>query len=173
MFGNVKIGPNRRFSALMTGDHWRPRQNSDLFRVATNWVSFYSHPWIHIEVIIRKRSNRNFRPVLSWSLTSNNNRAPLLCHFKLCVSFRSHLWIQSGFKVRKYQNWGTIVFDLWDLYVWPLTLTFRMDITFANVIIPQKLWKGCNRQTGGRADGQEDSTLHRAAWSQENIKAPQ
>ena len=34
-----------------------------------------------------------------WPL--KNNRAPLLCYFKLCASFRSHLWIQTGVTVRK------------------------------------------------------------------------
>ena len=30
-----------------------------------------------------------------------NNRAPLLCYFKLCAAFRSHWWIQTGVIVRK------------------------------------------------------------------------
>ena len=34
-------------------------------------------------------------------LTLKNNRAPLLCYFKLCASFRSHQWIQTGVRVRK------------------------------------------------------------------------
>ena len=36
-----------------------------------------------------------------WQMTSKNNRAPLLCCFKLCVSFHSHHWIQTGVTVRK------------------------------------------------------------------------
>ena len=28
-----------------------------------------------------------------WQMTLKNNRAPLLCYFKLCASFRSHWWI--------------------------------------------------------------------------------
>ena len=36
-----------------------------------------------------------------WQMTSKNNRAPLLCCFKLCVSFHSHQWIQTGVTVRK------------------------------------------------------------------------
>ena len=36
-----------------------------------------------------------------WWMTPKNNRAPLLCHFKLCVSFRSHWWIQTGVTVQK------------------------------------------------------------------------
>ena len=31
-----------------------------------------------------------------WRMTLKNNRAPLLCYFKLCVSFRSHWWIQTA-----------------------------------------------------------------------------
>ena len=30
-----------------------------------------------------------------WRMTSKNNRAPLLCYFKLCASFRTHWWIQT------------------------------------------------------------------------------
>ena len=28
-----------------------------------------------------------------WQMTFKNNRAPLLCYFKLCAAFRSHWWI--------------------------------------------------------------------------------
>ena len=36
-----------------------------------------------------------------WRMTSKNNRAPLLCCFKLCPSFHSHWWIQTKVTVRK------------------------------------------------------------------------
>ena len=36
-----------------------------------------------------------------WRMTLKNNRAPLLCYFKLCASFHSHWWIQTGFTVQK------------------------------------------------------------------------
>ena len=36
-----------------------------------------------------------------WRMTSKNNRAPLLCCFKLCASFHSHQWIKTGVRVRK------------------------------------------------------------------------
>ena len=29
-----------------------------------------------------------------WQMTLQNNRAPLLCYFKLCASFHTHWWIQ-------------------------------------------------------------------------------
>ena len=36
-----------------------------------------------------------------WWTTLQNNRAPLLCYFKLCASFRTHWWIQTWVTVRK------------------------------------------------------------------------
>ena len=60
-----------------------------------------------------------------WQVTLKNNRAPLLCYFKLCALFHSHPWIQSGVTVRKLP-WG---FDLCDLALWALTLTSFHDDT--------------------------------------------
>ena len=40
-----------------------------------------------------------------WRMTFKNNRAPLLCYFKLCASFHSHWWIQTGVTVRKRPIW--------------------------------------------------------------------
>ena len=37
-----------------------------------------------------------------WQMTLKNKRTPLLCYFKLCASFHSHLWIQTGVIVRKH-----------------------------------------------------------------------
>ena len=36
-----------------------------------------------------------------WWMTLKNNRAPLLCCFKLCTSFHSHRWIQTKVRARK------------------------------------------------------------------------
>ena len=43
-----------------------------------------------------------------WRMTLKNNRAPLLCYFKLCASFHSHWWIQTGVTVRKRPIWFKI-----------------------------------------------------------------
>ena len=43
-----------------------------------------------------------------WRMTLKNNRAPLLCYFKLYASFRSHRWIQAGGTVRKRPIWVKI-----------------------------------------------------------------
>ena len=40
-----------------------------------------------------------------WWMTLENNRAPLLCWFKLCATFHSHRWIQTGVAVRKRPIW--------------------------------------------------------------------
>ena len=41
-------------------------------------------------------------------MTLKNNRAPLLPYFKLCVSFHTHWWIQTGVTVRKHPIWVKI-----------------------------------------------------------------
>ena len=43
-----------------------------------------------------------------WWMTLQNNRAPLLCSLKLCASFHSHWWIQTGVTVRKHSIWVKI-----------------------------------------------------------------
>ena len=40
-----------------------------------------------------------------WWMTLENNRASLLCCFKLCATFHSHRWIQAGVTVRKCPIW--------------------------------------------------------------------
>ena len=40
-----------------------------------------------------------------WWMTLENNRALLLCCFKLCATFHSHWWIQTGVTVRKRPIW--------------------------------------------------------------------
>ena len=36
-----------------------------------------------------------------WQMSLQNNRAPLLCYFKLCASFHTHWWIKIWVTVRK------------------------------------------------------------------------
>ena len=68
--------------------------------------------------------------------------------------------------------------DLCDLDLWPLTLTFCMDITFDHGNNSWKFhddtmmgtwWKRCDRQTDRRTDGRTENTICRAAWSQLKI----
>ena len=94
-----------------------------------------------------------------WEMTLKNNRAPLLCYIKLCPSFRSHLWIRTAVVVRKSPHWGKICFDICDLDLWPLTLTFRTDITFVHDNISWKFHDDTKKmwQKGGRTDGKDHS----------------
>ena len=57
-------------------------------------------------------------------MTLENNRAPLLYYIKLCTSFQSHGWIQTGVTVRKHSIRGKICnfFVLCDLEIWRMTL---------------------------------------------------
>ena len=97
-----------------------------------------------------------------WRMTLKHNRAPLLCYFKPCSSFRSHWWIQTGVTVRKRPIWVkfddffftsvTLTFDLWP---WPLASTSL----FSLVITPENLmmigWQEhCQK---GVTDGQTDT----------------
>ena len=40
-----------------------------------------------------------------WRITLKNNKAHLLCYFKLCAAFRIHWWIQTVVTVRKRLIW--------------------------------------------------------------------
>ena len=113
----------------------------------TLYASFRSHWCIQTGVTVRKRPicgqiRRFLEPcdLEIWRMTFKNNRAPLLRYSKLCASFRSHWWIQTGVTVRKRPIWVKFddFFYLCDLELWPLTLTFCMDITS---IIGNNSWK--------------------------------
>ena len=78
-------------------------------------ASFHSHWWIQTRVTVRKRANWVkidvfCCPVWPSNLKNGlkNNRASLLCYFKLCASFRSHQWIQTWVTVRKRLIWVKI-----------------------------------------------------------------
>ena len=90
---------------------------------------FRSHWWIQTGVTVRKRpiwvKFDNYFELCDleiWWMTLKKNRAPLQCYFKLCASFGSHLWIQTGVTVRKHPIWVkiddffsrvTLPFDVW------------------------------------------------------------
>ena len=90
-------------------------------------ASFRSHRWFQTWVTVRKRPiwvkiGQFLEPcdLEIWQMTLKNNRAPLLCYFKLCASFCSHWWIQTGVTVRKRPIWvnSTIFRAMWR---WNLT----------------------------------------------------
>ena len=105
-------------------------------------------------------------------MTLKNNRAPLLCNFKLCASFHHHMWIQTGVTVRKRLSWVvTSVTLTFDLLPWP----FARTLLWSLVITPEKFmmirwWEHSQKGvTDGRTDRRTENTICRAAWSQLKI----
>ena len=94
-------------------------------------ASFHSHKWIQTGVRVRKRSIWvkivDFLAIVTLKfdpMTFKNNRAPLLCYYKLCASFHSHQWIQTGVKSPETLNSGQNrrFFVPCDLEIWQMTL---------------------------------------------------
>ena len=124
-------------------------------------ASFYIHWWIQNGVTVRKPSIRVkishfFVPcdLEIWWMTLKDNRAPLLCCFKLCASCHSHWWIQTGVTVRKRLNGVmtsvTFTFDHWP---WPFARTSRLPIVITTENFRMIRW-------------QTEISVLRAAWSQ-------
>ena len=88
------------------------KRRAPLLCCFTLCATFHSHRSIQNRVTVRKRpiwvKIAVFCPVWPSNLTNDleNNRTPFLCFFKLCASFRSHWWIQTGVTVRKTPNLG-------------------------------------------------------------------
>ena len=91
----------------LTFDGWPRKVTGHFFYTMSSFVcaSFQTHQWIQAKVTVRKRSIRFEIDILSlwpWNLKDDhgNNRA-LLLYYKLCGSFQSHEWIQTGVTVWK------------------------------------------------------------------------
>ena len=119
-------------------------------------VSFHCHPWIKAGVTVRKHSIwvkivDFFWPcdLEIWQITLKNDKASLQYHFKLCASFRNHLWIQTGVTVWKLPKWVKICFNLCDLdlWLWP----------FAWTLLPSKRQR--DREINGQMEGQTELSL--------------
>ena len=70
-----------------------------------------------------------------WWMTLKNNRAPLLCCFKLCAAFHSHWWIQTGVTVRKRPIWVKFwrILELCDLEIWRMTFKNNRAPLLSNI----------------------------------------
>ena len=69
-----------------------------------------------------------------WQMTLKNIRAPLLCCFKLCASFHSHWWIQTGVAVQKPPVLVKIEdFLPCDLEIWWMTLENNREHLLSNI----------------------------------------
>ena len=191
-----------------------------LFHDFEDFSKLYDSPWLFRKIFFSRFSRPCGNPDLTiLQMTLKNNRAPLLCYFKLCASLRSHMWIQTEVTVWKcpiwvkidnclcrvtlkfdgwywktighlfyatssfvhhfiaicVSNWSygpetaKLGFDLCDLDLRPLTLTFCMDITLVNDnhcwkfhddTMRGTLSKRCDRQTHKQtSDGLNHSEL--------------
>ena len=102
-------------------------------------------------------------------MTFKNSRAPLLCYFKLCASFRSHLLIQTGVTVRKRPIW--VKFDAFKSRVtlkfdgWPSkTIGHLFYVTSSFVHHFVAIGEFTLELQSGNAQSGSNSTLFRAAW---------
>ena len=109
------LGQMRRFFEPCDLEIWRmtlKNNRAPLLCYFKLCAAFRSHWWIQTGVTVRKRPIWvKFDGFLEpcdleiWRMTFKNNRAPLLCYFKLCAAFHSHWWIQTGVTVRKRPIW--------------------------------------------------------------------
>ena len=107
----LNLGQNWQFFVACGLEMWRMtfKNNSAPLLCCFNLcASFHSKHWIQTGVTVRKRpiwvKIGNFLVPCDleiWWITLKNNRTPLLYNIKLCASFQSHRWIQTGVAVRK------------------------------------------------------------------------
>ena len=130
----VKIGDFLPPPVILKFDGWPWKTIGHLFRIRVLCytklcASFQSHRWIQTGVTVRKRSIRVkigdfFVPcdLEIWWMALKNNRAPLLCCFKLYALFHNHQWIQTKVTVQKrsiqvkigdFLSCATLKFDRW------------------------------------------------------------
>ena len=141
------LGRIRRFLEPCDPEFWRmtlQNTRAPLLCYFKLCVSFHTHRWIQIWVASGNSQFRSkstiFWAVWPGNLTDDleNNRAPLLCYFKLCASFRSHWWIQTGVTVQKRPIW--VKFDDF-LSPWPWPLTSDLDLLHGHHFGPwTSLW---------------------------------
>ena len=96
---------------LCSGNHVVYRQTDGQTDRRTRWILFFGRGYNDFFVS---------RDLETWQMTLKNNRAPLLCNFKLCASFQIHWWIQTGVTVWKRPIWVKI-----DIFFSCVTLKFH------------------------------------------------
>ena len=102
-----------------------------------------------------------------WRMTLQNNRAPVLCYFKLCASVRTRWWIQTWDTVRKRPIWvkfddfysrATLKFDGWHCKT--IGHLFYATSSFVHHFVPIGEFK-LEIQSGNAQSG-SNSTIFRA-----------
>ena len=104
-----------------------------------------------------------------WGMTLKNNRAPLLCYFKLYASFHSHWWFQAGVTVRKrpilvqiinFFSRVTLQFDVWP---WK-TIGHRFNATSSFVCHFLAIGEFKLELQSGNSQFESKSTIFIAVW---------
>ena len=114
----LKLDSNRRFflaRVTLTFDGWPWKTIEHLVYAALSFVHHFKAISEFKLKLVRKRSIwfkiGDFFVACDleiWRMTLKNNRTPILCYFKLCASFHSRWWIQTGVTVRKRPIWVKI-----------------------------------------------------------------
>ena len=108
-------------------DGWPWKIKGHLFYTTSSFVQHFKSiaNWSYSPKTLNSGQNRQFFVPCDleiWWMTLKNNRAPLLCCFKLCASFHSHQWIQTKVTIWKRPIWVkinvflsrmTLKFDRW------------------------------------------------------------
>ena len=126
-------------------------------------------------------SNRQFFPPCDreiWWMTLQNNKAPLLCYFKLCASFPTHWWIQTWVTIRKrwirvkivnFSPRVTVKFDGWPCKT--IRHLFYATSSFVHHFLPIGEFK-LELQSGNAEFGSK-STIFLAVWPRNFTDDPQ
>ena len=153
-------------------NEWSQKTIRHLFYTTSNFVHHFKSigvlNWSYSLEMLNSGKNWRFfvpRDLEIWWMTLKNNSAPLLYYIN---------WSY----LPETAKWGH---DLCDLDLWPLTLTFCMDIMSVNGNnswkiswwyddrnIVKKIWQ-TDRETDTQADGQMEISVLRAAWLQLKI----
>ena len=85
-----------------------------------------------------------------WRMTLKNNRAPLLCYFKLCASFRSHCLNSNWSYSPETPNLGQIrrFLEPCDLEIWCMTLQNNRAPLLSNIKLYASFHHDMRIQTG-------------------------
>ena len=132
----LNLGKNWRFSVLSAVWPWNLVDDLDktighLFYATSSFVNYFKAigefklEWQSGNSSIPLKIS-DICPLSPWKFMDDlkNNRAPLLCYFKISASFHSHLWIRTGVPVRKIPIWGQ---NWYFLALWPWNLTDNLD----------------------------------------------
>ena len=173
------LGQIRRFLEPRDLEIWRmtlKNNRAPLLCYIKLCASFRSHQWFQTWVTIRKRPiwvkfDDFLEPcdLAIWQMTLKNNRAPLLCYFKLCASFRSHRWFQTWVTVRKrpiwvkfndFQSRVILQFDIWPWKT--IGHLFHSTSSFVHHFVAIGEFK--LELQSGNAQSRSNSTIFRAVW---------